>query len=347
MHTEMPHKFEYPQKIEKILASLAAYYRAEDQRSLLDIITNSRYAFEEGYTYDNWDGGIWGHILHLYIPLEMHSSIFNSIESIEKKLCEDINRIAKIDSEFLSNVSIEILDQTIPNNWRGTAAIKDNENIPDEKSEETTKIWEPEYLRAFISHTSVYKNDVSQLKTGLLGYGISGFVAHEDIEPTQEWQQIIELALSQMEVMIPYLTEGFHSSNWTDQEIGAALGRKVPVISIKIDIDPYGFIGKFQAIKGSGKLGPILAEELFQILITMDNIMDRAKTGLIKAFENSDSFADSNKIIKRIARLDNLPINLIDRLAKAPEINGQVEGAYDVERILPGLLDRFRRAYKI
>jgi hypothetical protein len=51
-------------------------------------------------------------------------------------------------------------------------------------------------FRIFISHISKDKLKATRLKTCLETYGISGFVAHEDIHPTLEWQSEIERSLS-------------------------------------------------------------------------------------------------------------------------------------------------------
>src|SRR5215510_6522648 len=46
-------------------------------------------------------------------------------------------------------------------------------------------------FRLFISHISSEKDKAARLKECLAPYAISGFVAHEDIHPTLEWQQQI------------------------------------------------------------------------------------------------------------------------------------------------------------
>ena len=52
-----------------------------------------------------------------------------------------------------------------------------------------------------------------------------------------------------MDAFAALMTEGFHDSDWTDQEVGFALARGVPVIAVKLGRDPYGFLGKFQALR--------------------------------------------------------------------------------------------------
>src|SRR5258706_11856824 len=48
--------------------------------------------------------------------------------------------------------------------------------------------WRKGMLRLFITHLAANRAYAAQLQEALLGYGISGFVSHNDIEPTQEWQ---------------------------------------------------------------------------------------------------------------------------------------------------------------
>ena len=44
------------------------------------------------------------------------------------------------------------------------------------------------------------------------------------------------------------LHKGIKESDWCDQEIGVALGRDIPVIPVRVELDPYGLAGIFQAL---------------------------------------------------------------------------------------------------
>ena len=48
--------------------------------------------------------------------------------------------------------------------------------------------WRAGLFRLFISHLAEQKLFASELKLDLLSCGIDGFVAHEDIVPSREWQ---------------------------------------------------------------------------------------------------------------------------------------------------------------
>ena len=52
--------------------------------------------------------------------------------------------------------------------------------------------WKEGYFRLFLSHLSKFKVNTAYLQKELLKYGISSFVAHNDIEPTKLWQNEIE-----------------------------------------------------------------------------------------------------------------------------------------------------------
>ena len=105
-----------------------------------------------------------------------------------------------------------------------------------------------------------------RLKGCLLPYGISGFVAHEDIHPTLEWQSEIERALFCMDGFIAIHTPGFSKSVYTQQEIGVAIGRSVKIISLKMGEDPVGFVSKQQALARRSRTAEEIAKEVDAIL---------------------------------------------------------------------------------
>ena len=109
-----------------------------------------------------------------------------------------------------------------------------------------SNVWQPEFMqgrffRLVVSHTSAHRQAVGALRAALLPHGVVAFVAHDAIQPTQEWLDVIVRALREAEALAAYLTGDFHDSQWTDQEVGAAVGRELLVLPLKVDQDPYGF----------------------------------------------------------------------------------------------------------
>lgn len=147
-------------------------------------------------------------------------------------------------------------------------------------------------FRLFISHASAEKQKATRLKECLAPYAIAGFVAHEDIHPTLEWQNEIERALQTMDAFIAIHTVGFSKSNWTQQEIGYALGRGVKVISFKMGEDPTGFISKQQALARRQRTAEEVAAEIDELLAadlrTSERLL-RAKGALAIEWQDTPS----------------------------------------------------------
>lgn len=144
-----------------------------------------------------------------------------------------------------------------------------NGNIPKANvDEEDFNGWTPGWFRMFISHVSEHKISAVNLKTALARYRISGFVAHEDVTPAAEWIHEIDAALRSMDGLCAIMTPTFAKSDWCDQEVGYGLGRKIICIPIKKDTDPYGFLGRYQAVSSKDKNAHTLAHDIFTIVST-------------------------------------------------------------------------------
>jgi len=116
-----------------------------------------------------------------------------------------------------------------------------------------SRFWEPSHFLLFLSHLSSIKENMGRLQASLRRFGISAFVAHVDIDPTTEWQDEIEAALFSMDALAAILMPGFKESNWTDQEVGVAIGRDVLIVPVMRGSTPHGFVGKFQGMNAVGK----------------------------------------------------------------------------------------------
>lgn len=203
--------------------------------------------------------------------------------------------------------------------------------------------WGDNTFPLFVSHLASEKVYATELQSELRNFGISAFVAHKDITPTLEWQKEIEIALSTCGAAVALLHKGFHASNWTDQELGYAMGRGVPVFSVLLGEAPYGFIGKFQAFSGIAKPTSSLAREIFDALRKHSRTRDSMADVLMALFEASRSFAQANA---RMAYLQDLEVwkpEFFDRLDKALESNGQIAGAYDVPTGVDTLKEKWKR----
>jgi len=201
--------------------------------------------------------------------------------------------------------------------------------------------WRKNMLRLFLTHLAIYKKFAGDLQEALLSYGISAFVAHNDIEPTLEWQVQIETALATCEALVAQLHDKFHISNWTDQEIGFAMGRRVPTFAVRLGETPYGFIGRFQAFNGNGKDVRVLARELFDSFRKNKQTQRRMSEILLSLLEESESFAESKERMGFLEELEVWDPSFSARLRASVQSNGQVADSWGVPQRIEKLIAKW------
>lgn len=183
------------------------------------------------------------------------------------------------------------------------------------------RIWGDAGYRVFVSHRAEVKRKAADLKDRLAVFGVSAFVAHADVKPTRKWQDEIEKALGSMDAFVALLTAKFHESNWTDQEIGYALCRKVPLIAVKFGTTPYGFVGRFQALQCTWGEAPL---EIAKLLITKPSMLD----AYVEAVRNCGSFDDGNTLSQVLPCIEALTEEQAEKLVLAFNKNSQLQGSY-------------------
>ena len=336
---------ELPRKLEKLIAALSFYYERNNRPQLQRLLVNSAYHVHEESSYDNWNGGTYGHGVYLQVPSAIYYEIFDSLDIISKDLCEGLNRLANVPNEHFDGVFLELQEDSTFENWRENSGLLiRNSPLQTPGSENDLKrIWDPGHLRLFLSHKSQHKEQIGSLKKQLAAFGISCFVAHEDIEPTKQWQSEIEKALFSMHALVPFLTDDFHNSHWTDQENGVAIGRGIPVIPIRLGTDPYGFIGKYQAVQGKEKKPSALASELAELTLSHHALREIASGALVTAFESAQNFQQAKTLMLLLDRhLVTATPETVERLKNAAKANPQVGKTFEVGERLPSLLSRLR-----
>jgi hypothetical protein len=279
--------------------------------------------------------------------------------------------LIKVIGERLGNESWSLVDITLTefglpteSVWSGTAenyVLEHVHNAPDQtlidlaqhvgyKFEQPVSpgldppFWRKDMLRLFISHLATHKVFAAELQEELLKYGISAFVAHNDIEPTLEWQAQIEAALTTCEALLALLHDSFHASNWTDQEIGFAMGRRVPAFAVRFGETPYGFIARFQAFNGNGKIASVLAREIFDSFRKSKQTQRRIGDVLVALFEQSGSFAQAKERIGFLEELEVWAPSFSARIRASAEVNSQISSSWGVPSRVEKLAKKWEKA---
>ncbi len=318
--SEHTSNFELPKNIEHYLSVLSKLYAQDGKRQFQGIIVNAQMRVHEAWSSDNWNGGTYGHALFLILPEPLFLSSVKKKDDIRNQIKEDLNKLHNEQNEFIEEVFLE-MEVAEDHEWRKESGllVAGKRVVPPDA---TKRIWGDDGFRVFLSHKSEVKKEAAALKDELRLFGISCFVAHEDIHPTKEWQDEIENALASMDGFVALMTEGFHDSNWTDQEVGYAVARGVPIIAVRLGQDPYGFIGKFQGLSSTWQTSDV---DIVKVLIKSDPMLN----AYIQALHKCPSWDAGNTLSKVLPSIVRLTVTQIDALVAAyNNENGELRGSF-------------------
>jgi hypothetical protein len=216
-------------------------------------------------------------------------------------------------------------------------------------------LWETQPARAFLSHIYDHREFVADVKDSLKAYGIAGFVAHADINPSKDWRSSIKAGLATCDIFVPFVDDGFHQSQWCDQEVGWALARGVPILPVRPvgferSLATDGFLEEFQDVclgQGTGNLLPRwTASKIFDGLLSHTKTREVGVKALAEAFVNSRSFNQTRRLWELIERQPLIEGPQLRRLEYAVGSNRQVYEAVDpvgnkITELVSALVEKF------
>lgn len=327
MNADRP-QFELPGDIEHYLAALSKLYARAQRKEALEVLANSQVRVHEAWDYDNWNGGTYGHALYLSVPEDIYLGVVERRQGLQTTLCSDLNKLHNAQNEHISEVFIE-MQKGEDRDWRReSGALRSPQRYvgPDTLA----RIWGESGYRVFLSHKAEVKKEAGRLSDALRVFGISAFVAHENIRATKQWQDEIESALASADAFVALLSDKFHNSKWTDQEVGFAFGRGIPLICVKLGMDPYGFIGKFQALSCDWKNAP---SEIAKLLIKQPRMLD----AYIAALPHCNNFDEGIRLAEVLGEIDSLTSAQADAMADAFNRDPQLHGCWAFNGARPSL----------
>lgn len=320
----------FPKPAAEVLATLAEIFRHQGKREINDVLESAHARFDV-IEYDNWNGGTYTWALRLEVPVPIFAAIEIRLPVIEKEIRTKLNYIERLfPDDHIGEVSIT----PIPPG----AAFHGERMAPSEL--EVRRLWPEGRFRLFLSHVSEHRIAVSKLKDQLAVRGVTGFVAHEDIEPSLEWRGEIELGLRSMHALAALVTPDFHASLWTDQEIGWAFGRGVLVLPVRLGVDPYGFAGKHQGVPGTLEQPGDLATSIVKALLVNNQTRGEMRRGLVTAFTEVKSFNRAISLSKLLIEVGEFSAEDKAVLWKACAENDQITGAFGVVESIQGAIGK-------
>jgi hypothetical protein len=203
----------------------------------------------------------------------------------------------------------------------------------------TTDAAEPlRRIRAFISYSTVDRSAAGAVKRALSTYDIDCFLAHEDIEVSEEWRERILEEISACQVFIPLLSKSFKSSDWVPQEVGAIASRpNVAIVPLSLDETiPFGFIANIQGVRV-----PATGVDPQIVLDPLSRRFPRVVIpGMIARVRSAATFRGAEAAMRPlVSHFGTLTQPELDALVRASIENGQVWSAAQCrDEYLPELI---------
>jgi len=191
-------------------------------------------------------------------------------------------------------------------------------------------------FRLFISHTHPHAGFAGDMSKHLAKFGIECFVAHQDIKPSEKWQEVIESALLTCHAATALVTKDFRQSVWCDQEVGFCLARALVIVPLMVGIEPHGFLASFQAVKLSSTQARWeawnVAEQVFDILAKRPETRERMVPCIVRRYSASYSYDNSRAAYELLRTIpqESWTLTMVDEVEKAATENSQIrDGVLD------------------
>ena len=194
-------------------------------------------------------------------------------------------------------------------------------------------------MKAFVSYSTIDKLIARQVKTALDEYQVDAFLAHEDINVSQEWKDRIIQELKQANIVVALLSVAFKQSDWAPQEIGLASARS-DVLFIPLSVDgtiSFGFISHIQSklIPADGVHSDLFIEPI------INRFPHHIIPALIERMAGARSFRGAEALmLPLVPHLDKFDDDEINAFATASIKNAQIWSAKECrDKYLPEFLN--------
>lgn len=197
---------------------------------------------------------------------------------------------------------------------------------------------QPQTTRVFISYSTKNKTAAAAVRNLLVSYGMECFLAHDDLQISEEWKERILEELLRCNIFIPLLSKEFRESDWAPQEIGVVSGRRdIAIVPLSLDgTIPFGFISNIQ-----GRVLPQTGVTPDLIITPLLKKFPRLIIpGMVNRVRSAGTFRDAEAAMKPLEPyFGSLTNTELIALIDASIENGQVWSATECRmKLLPKLI---------
>jgi hypothetical protein len=180
--------------------------------------------------------------------------------------------------------------------------------------------------RVFISYSTIDRHVAARVKALLTAGGFSVFMAHDDLQVSEEWKARILQELQGADMFVALLSQAFKASDWAPQELGYIVGRpSVAIVPLSLDgTMPFGFISHIQG-KRIPPTGPDAKLLLHPLVQKFPHLMLPV---MIRQLASAGSFRGAEVLMEPLVPFfDVLNVDEANALAAAAVENGQIWSA--------------------
>lgn len=304
-------------------AFLRSILERDNRKDLAILLEGCRSAVIGSDQYGNYNHSILSAFV-IYAPLDKYFKL--------KKLTKDDCKVI-LDS---------VLDLYPPEDYGPEIDSIKFRILKEDPNGDTTQQYLGKSIRVFLSYSSKDKELIGSIKECLEKYGLEIFIAHEDIKPSLEWQEVILENLDSTDIFIPVITENFHLSDWTDQESGIAFIKNKFIIPISVDnYAPYGFLSKFQALKFRREYVNLSCNFIIKTISENPRFTQALTDSLINILPRVWSFEEAGNKFKILAGL-TFSKEQINEIIKHSVQNDQIYDSWDAQAYLKSLVQKHK-----
>ena len=170
---------------------------------------------------------------------------------------------------------------------------------------------------------------------------IECFVAHKDIELSEEWEQEIKKYLERCHCLIAFLSEEFKSSHYCDQEVGIAVHRNIPIFQFTLDNTvSYGFIKHLQAkpFKTPEDLANQIIKYIFNEEKDLYQIAQPKFQKVVKTLKNNFLSSTNTQMAKSVLnqlmefKPGQIETSFINEIQKYWKKNNKIKAVHDIDK---------------
>jgi hypothetical protein len=169
----------------------------------------------------------------------------------------------------------------------------------------------------------------------------SVFMAHEDISPSDDFQQTILKELNQTELFLLLCSEKSLISEYCNQEIGFAIAKTIPIFIVLDNCKPPAFLSNYQGVELKGNVYSS-CKKIIKKIQKIPEYDRQLKVEVVNSLEKSDNWRESNELITKILKIDSFPKDLVLRIIDAGITNYEVNRCWKFDGLKNWIINNYK-----